>query len=44
MVCLQETKVQEMNAALALSLGASRFSDWRALNAEGTARVLFFLG
>ena len=37
MVYLQETKVQEMNAVLARSLGVGRFYDWRALNAEGIA-------
>ena len=45
MVCLQETKVQEMNATLARSLGAGRFFDWRAQNAEGIAGgILLFWG
>ena len=37
LVCLQETKIQEMIAAVARSLGVGRLSDWRALNAEGSA-------
>ena len=37
LVCLQETKIQEMNAAMAHSLGVGRLTDWRALNAEGFA-------
>ena len=37
LVCLQETKIQEMTAAVAGSLGVGRLSDWRALNAEGSA-------
>ena len=35
LVCLQETKVQEMNNGMARSLGVGRFLNWRALNAEG---------
>ena len=43
LVCLQETKIQEMTAAVARSLGVGRLSDWRALNAEGAAGgVLMF--
>ena len=37
LVCLQETKIQEMNAVVARSLGVGRLTDWRALNAEGSA-------
>ena len=37
LVCLQETKIQEMSTAVARSLGVGRIFDWRALNAEGSA-------
>ena len=37
LVCLQETKIQNMTAAVARSLGVGRIYDWRALNAEGSA-------
>ena len=37
MVCLQETKVQEMNIEMVRSLGVGRFLNWTALNAEGSA-------
>ena len=37
LVCIQETKIQEMTTAVARSLGVGRLSDWRALNAEGSA-------
>ena len=37
LVCLQETKIQEMTTAVARRLGVGRLSDWRALNAEGSA-------
>ena len=37
LVCLQETKIQEMNNVVARSLGVGRLYDWRALNAEGSA-------
>ena len=37
LVCLQETKIQEMTASMARSLGVARLSDWRALNAKGSA-------
>ena len=37
LVCLQETKVQEMNNDMVRSLGVSRFRNWIALNAEGSA-------
>ena len=33
LVCLQETKIQEMTTAVARSLGVGRIYDWRALNA-----------
>ena len=43
LVCLQETKIQEMTVAMARSLGVGRCYDWRALNAEGSAGgVLLF--
>ena len=37
LVCLQETKIQEMNVAVVRTLGVGRLIDWRALNAEGSA-------
>ena len=36
-VCLQETKVQEMSVELVRSLGVGRRLNWKALNAEGSA-------
>ena len=35
LVCLQETKVQEMSVELVGSLGVGRSLNWKALNAEG---------
>ena len=43
LVYLQETKIQEMTAAVARSLGVGRFSDWRALNAEGSVGGILLL-
>ena len=43
LVCLQETKIQEMTAFVAHSLGVGRPSDWRALNAEGSAGGILLL-
>ena len=43
LVCLQETKVQEMNKALVRSLGVGRFLDWKALNVEWTAGGILLL-
>ena len=37
LVCLQETKIQNMIVAVARSVGVGRNYDWRALNAEGSA-------
>ena len=36
LVCLQETKIQEMSLVVARSLGVGRVSEWRAVEAEGT--------
>ena len=36
LVCLQETKVQEMNFDMVRSLGVGRCLDWVAMNAEGS--------
>ena len=36
-ICLQETKVQEMNTKMVRSLGVGHFLDWTALNADGSA-------
>ena len=36
LVCLQETKVQEMNKVMAHSLEVGSFLNWKALNVEGT--------
>ena len=43
LVCLQETKVQEMNNVMARSLGVGRFLNWRALNAEGSVGGILLL-
>ena len=37
LVCLQETKFQEMSEADARSLGVGRLAEWRVVEAEGTA-------
>ena len=43
LVCLQETKVQEMKIDMVRSLGVGRFLSWTVLNAEGSARgILLF--
>ena len=42
-VCLQKTKVQEMNNVMARSLRVDRFLNRKALNAEGTARDILLL-
>ena len=43
LVCLQETKVQEMSVELVRSLGVGRSLNWKALNAEGSARGILLL-
>ena len=43
LVCLQETKVQDMTLRMAHSLGAGRFSDWGTVDASGsTGGILLF--
>lgn len=43
LVCLQETKIQEMSIGVVGSLGVGRFLEWRAVNARGaTGRVVVF--
>ena len=37
LVCLQETKIQELSSDVARSLGVGRAYEWRAVEAEGTA-------
>ena len=37
LVCLQETKVQEMNSALVRSLGVGRRMNWKVLDVDGSA-------
>ena len=37
LVCLQETKIQEMSADCAHSFGVGRFFDWKVAEAEGAA-------
>ena len=37
LVCLQETKIQEMTSACARSFGVGRFFDWKVVEAEGAA-------
>ena len=43
LVCLQETKVQQMNNVMARSIGLGRFLNWRVLNAEGSAGGILLL-
>ena len=43
LVCLQETKVQEMTVELVRSLGAGRCLNWKVLNAEGSAGGILVL-
>ena len=43
LVCLQETKVQQMNIDMVRSLGVGRFLNWKALNAEGSAGGILLL-
>ena len=43
LVCLQETKIQEMSAADARSFGVSKLAEWKVVEAEGTAEgILVF--
>ena len=43
LVCLQETKIQELSPVVARSLGVGRMAAWRAVEAEGTTRgILVF--
>ena len=43
LVCLQETKVQDMTLRMARSLGAGRFLDWGIVDASGSSRgILLF--
>ena len=53
LVCLQETKIQEMSTVIVRSLGVGRFLDWVTLNSNSAAggilifwdnRVLDLLG
>ena len=37
LVCLQETKIQELSSAIARSLGVGRLAEWKVVEAEGTA-------
>ena len=37
LVCLQETKIQEISTADARSFGVSRLAEWKVVEAEGTA-------
>ena len=43
LVCLQETKVQEMNKVMACNLGVGRFLNWKASNAERTTGGILLL-
>ena len=36
-ICLQETKIKEMNTGLVRSLGVGRHLDWRTVNSRGAA-------
>ena len=37
LVCLQETKIQDMSRGIVHSLGVGRFLDWGAMSAMGAA-------
>ena len=37
LMCIQETKIQQMSEGVVRSLGSRRFLDWRALDASRTA-------
>ena len=43
-ICLQETKVQEMSVELARGLGVGRKLNWKTLNAEGSAGGILCFG
>ena len=43
LVCLQKTKVQEMNNDMVHSLRVGHFLNWKALNAEGSAKGILLL-
>ena len=43
LVCLQETKVQQMNIGMVRSLGVGRYLNWIALDAEGSAGGILLL-
>ena len=43
LVCLQETKIEEMSNSLVRSLGGGRWLCWKAMNSRGATRgVLIF--
>ena len=44
LVCIQETKIQDLSNACARSFGVGRLHDWKALEAEGAAEVSFCFG
>ena len=37
LVCIQETKIQDLSNACACSFGAGRLHDWKALEVKGAA-------
>ena len=43
LVCLQDTKVQEMNSALVRSLGVGRRLNWKVLDTDGSAGGILLL-
>ena len=43
LVCLQETKIQEMNIALVRNIEVGRFLGWKALNIEGIVGGILLL-
>ena len=43
LVCLQETKVQEMNIDMVRSLGLGRCLNWKVLNAKGSVGGILLL-
>ena len=43
LICLQETKVQQMNIGMVRSLGVGRYLNWIALDAEGSVGGILLL-
>ena len=42
LVCVQETKIQDMSSPCARSFGVGRFTKWKVVEAEGATGFLLF--